>query len=40
VDLRYEVQDEIDRSEYPCALNFLLPDMFRKVMEQKPPELS
>ena len=22
VDLRYEVHDEIDRSEYPCALNF------------------
>ena len=40
VDLRYDIQDEVDRSKYLCALNFLPPDMFREVMEQKPPELS
>jgi len=40
VDLMYEVHYETDRSEYPCALNFLQPDMFREVMEQKPPKLS
>jgi len=40
VDLRFELQDEVDRSEYPCALNFLPPDTFRELMEQKPPELS
>ena len=38
--MRFELQDEVDRSEYLCALNFLPPDTFREMMEQPPPELS
>ena len=40
VDLRFELHDEVDRSEYPSALNFLPPDDFTELMEQKVPELS
>jgi len=39
-DLRFELHDEVDRSEYPCALNFLPPNEFEELMEQKAPELQ
>jgi len=40
IDLQYNIQDEVDSAEYPSALNFLPPDTFREVLEQKPPEPS
>jgi len=39
-DLHHELQDEVQSAEYPCALNFLLPETLRELLEQKPPELS
>ena len=40
IDLRYELTDEVDQSEYPCVLNFLPPDTFKELLDQKPPELG
>ena len=40
IDLHVSVQDEVDQCEYPSMLNFLPPETFREVVEQKPPEMS
>ena len=40
IDLRYEIRDEVDQSEYPSVLNFLPPDTFRELLDQKPPEMA
>ena len=40
VDLRYDLQDGTDQTEYPCALNFVGPELLKDILEQKPPELS
>jgi len=40
VDIRPSLHDEVDSSEYPTLENFMLPDAFRNIMEQKPLEIS
>jgi hypothetical protein len=40
VDIRAEIHDEVDDSDFPSVLNFLPPDTFRDIMEQKPPQLT
>ena len=40
IDVVTAIVDENDFTEYPSALNFLPPDTFRDVMEQKPPALD
>jgi len=40
VDIRPSIYDEVDELEYPSALNFLPPEIFREVINQKPPSLS
>jgi hypothetical protein len=40
VEIRPEIYDEVDESDFPSVLNFLPPDTFREIMEQKPPTLS
>jgi hypothetical protein len=40
VDIRPEIYDEVDESDFPSALNFLAPDTFREIMEQSPPNMS
>lgn len=40
VDIQTGINDLMDESEFPCALNFLPADTFREVMEQKPPTME
>ena len=40
VDIRAAINDVSDLSEYPTFENFMPPDMFRNIMEQKPPALA
>jgi len=40
VDIQPDIVDEVDDYEYPTYQNFLPPDTFRGIMEQKPPELN
>jgi hypothetical protein len=40
VDIQAEVRDEVDEADFPSVLNFMPPDSFREIMEQKPQELS
>jgi len=40
VDIRPSLHDEVDSSEYPTFENFMPPDAFRNIVEQKPPEMS
>lgn len=40
VDVDLRITDEGDISEYPSCENFLPPDSFRGIMEQKPPTLN
>jgi len=40
VDIRPDTHDEIDDSDYPTLENFMPPDTFRDIMEQKVVELS
>jgi len=37
VDINLDIHDEADLSDFPCSLNFLPPDTFREVLQQKPP---
>jgi hypothetical protein len=40
VDIQPALYDQVDETEYPSALNFVPPDTFREVMEQKPLSLD
>lgn len=40
VDLRHDIIDDVDDVEYPSSLNFLPPDSFREIVDQKPPATS
>jgi len=40
VDIRPSLNDVVDSAEYPTLENFMPPDAFRNIVEQKPPEVS
>lgn len=40
VDIRYDISDALDDTDYPSVLNFLPADSFREIMEQEPPTLA
>jgi predicted ribonuclease YlaK len=40
LDIRPAINNEIDVSDFPSALNFLPPETFREIMDQTPPKQS